>query len=161
MKTLKYTILVLYLLVAVFLTFCMFNVNSYGDVKIDNIYFIGMREKIKPFANSSLVYGKSNIDKISNGSKILYYNSKEVKSGVISDVKESSVKNKTYVLSSNIYVSSDDVIGLQKDAKSIPLLGSVLSFVTSSTGYLLCVLFPVFIIFLFQIFNFVRVRKNA
>lgn len=161
MKFLKYMVLVAYLFAAIILTFCMFNVNSHGDVKIDNMYLIGMREKVSSFSKSSLVYGKLDLKNITTESEVLYYSSNQIKAGVVNEIKESSTKSKTYVVNKNTYVSSEDIIGSVSSTKSIAGLGVFFAFAISSTGYLLCVLFPIALIFLFQIFALVKARKNA
>ena len=54
-------------------------------------------------------------------------------------------------------VSGSKIVG--KKSTLLPLLGSVLTFLESRTGFLLCVLLPIVIVFLYQIYEFISVVR--
>lgn len=63
----------------------------------------------------------------------------------------------------NIPVFPTDVVGKWNDVR-LPKVGKVLDFVSSQTGFLICIVLPLLILFVYQIYRFIVViieEKNA
>ena len=53
-------------------------------------------------------------------------------------------------------VSSSDVVGIWNDTR-LPFLGAALDFLRSSTGFLLCIVAPLAVFFLYELYRFIAV----
>lgn len=56
----------------------------------------------------------------------------------------------------DVPVFAGDVIGLWKETR-IPKMGTIIDFVSSKTGFLICIVFPLLVLFVYQIYKFVVV----
>lgn len=147
-------IVCIYLLVAITITTYLFLFNSFNTSKIGKRYLIAS-EDIPSYKNGSLLVITSNLNDIEIGDNILFYNVYTTKNKILNEKvisKEQTNKYQiTYELENGRYVSSSYVIGNTKDIKVIPYIGNVFSFLSSPIGYLICILLPVFLIFVIQL----------
>lgn len=92
-----------------------------------------------------------------------------VKTHRIVSVDETS-KDKSFItrgdnneVNDNVPVFPSDVVGVWKDVR-LSKVGIILDFVSSQTGFLICIVLPLLVLFIYQIYRFIVViieEKNA
>ena len=151
--------MVLYLILIIILTVCLFTINPFKGSKIGNRTIISLSNNLKSYKKGSLLIVTK--EKIKVGDNILYYDtSKGKKSLKITNVKKIINTNQTettYVIKNNLFLSDEYVLGTDKTIKSIPFLGYIYSILISSIGYLIVVIIPITTYFIMTL----RKRQNA
>lgn len=159
MKIIKSLGMVLYLILIIILTVCLFTINPFKGSKIGNRTIISLSNNLKGYKKGSLLIVTK--EKIKVGDNILYYDtSKGKKSLKITNVKKIINTNQTeitYVVKNNLFLSDEYVLGTDKTIKSIPFLGYIYSILISSIGYLIVVIIPITTYFIMTL----RKRQNA
>lgn len=159
MKIIKSLGMVLYLILIIILTVCLFTINPFKGSKIGNRTIISLSNNLKSYKKGSLLLVTK--EKIKVGDDILYYDtSKGKKSLKITNVKKIINTNQTettYVVKNNLFLSDEYVLGTDKTIKSIPFLGYIYSILISSIGYLIVVIIPITTYFIMTL----RKRQNA
>lgn len=159
MKIIKSLGMVLYLILIIILTVCLFTINPFKGSKIGNRTIISLSNNLKGYKKGSLLIVTK--EKIKVGDNILYYDtSKGKKSLKITNVKKTINTNQTettYVVKNNLFLSDEYVLGTDKTIKSIPFLGYIYSILISSIGYLIVVIIPITTYFIMTL----RKRQNA
>ena len=159
MKIIKSLGMVLYLILIIILTVCLFTINPFKGSKIGNRTIISLSNNLKSYKKVSLLIVTK--EKIKVGDNILYYDtSKGKKSLKITNVKKIINTNQTettYVVKNNLFLSDEYVLGTDKTIKSIPFLGYIYSILISSIGYLIVVIIPITTYFIMTL----RKRQNA
>lgn len=159
MKIIKSLGMVLYLILIIILTVCLFTINPFKGSKIVNRTIISLSNNLKSYKKGSLLIVTK--EKIKVGDNILYYDtSKGKKSLKITNVKKIINTNQTettYVVKNNLFLSDEYVLGTDKTIKSIPFLGYIYSILISSIGYLMVVIIPITTYFIMTL----RKRQNA
>ena len=159
MKIIKSLGMVLYLILIIILTECLFTINPFKGSKIGNRTIISLSNNLKGYKKGSLLIVTK--EKIKVGDNILYYDtSKGKKSLKITNVKKIINTNQTettYVVKNNLFLSDEYVLGTDKTIKSIPFLGYIYSILISSIGYLIVVIIPITTYFIMTL----RKRQNA
>lgn len=159
MKIIKSLGMVLYLILIIILTVCLFTINPFKGSKIGNRTIISLSTNLKGYKKGSLLIVTK--EKIKVGDNILYYDtSKGKKSLKITNVKKIINTNQTettYVVKNNLFLSDEYVLGTDKTIKSIPFLGYIYSILISSIGYLIVVIIPITTYFIMTL----RKRQNA
>lgn len=159
MKIIKSLGMVLYLILIIILTVCLFTINPFKGSKIGNRTIISLSNNLKSYKKGSLLIVTK--EKIKVGDNILYYDtSKGKKSLKITNVKKIINTNQTettYVVKNNLFLSDEYVLGTDKTIKSIPFLGYIYSILISSIGYLMVVIIPITTYFIMTL----RKRQNA
>lgn len=159
MKIIKSLGMILYLILIIILTVCLFTINPFKGSKIGNRTIISLSNNLKGYKKGSLLIVTK--EKIKVGDNILYYDtSKGKKSLKITNVKKIINTNQTettYVVKNNLFLSDEYVLGTDKTIKSIPFLGYIYSILISSIGYLIVVIIPITTYFIMTL----RKRQNA
>ena len=152
--------MVLYLILIVILTICLFTINPFKGSKIGNKTIISLSNNVNNYKKGSLLLVTK--EKIKVGDNILYYDTSNGKKKIeITSVKKIINTNQTettYVIKDNLFLSDEYVLGTDKTTiKSIPFLGYIYSILISSIGYLIVVIIPITTYFIMTL----RKRKNA
>ena len=151
--------MVLYSILIIILTVCLFTINPFKGSKIGNRTIISLSNNLKSYKKGRLLIVTK--EKIKVGDNILYYDtSKGKKSLEITNVKKIINTNQTettYVVKNNLFLSDEYVLGTDKTIKSIPFLGYIYSILISSIGYLMVVIIPITTYFIMTL----RKRQNA
>lgn len=161
---------VVIVLYVVFITSCILFKNRYGFTQFGDYTFIPVvndNEKyIKDVNKGDLLIAKK-VDKVSLSESIYFYTSENrnyiVREGKVTRVPmgdgdtlyDITVEKLDKTVDTT--VSGSKIVG--KKSTLLPLLGSVLTFLESRTGFLLCVLLPIVIVFLYQIYEFISVVR--
>ena len=128
--------------------------NRYGFTQFGNKTFINidhsMKDTVKNANYGDLVVVKSG-EKIKKKDVLYYYiidnESYIVSSGV---VKESKDK---IILEDDSVVDNNKIIG--RSSVTIPVLGKIIMFIETKLGFVLCVLLPIILIFVYELYQFV------
>lgn len=159
MKIIKSLGMVLYLILIIILTVCLFTINPFKGSKIGNRTIISLSNNLKSYKKGSLLIVTK--EKIKVGDNILYYDTSKGKKNLeITNVKKIINTNQTettYVVKNNLFLSDEYVLGTNKTIKSIPFLGYIYSILISSIGYLIVVIIPITTYFIMTL----RKRQNA
>lgn len=159
MKIIKSLGMVLYLILIIILTVCLFTINPFKGSKIGNRTIISLSNNLKGYKKGSLLIVTK--EKIKVGDNILYYDTSNGKKSLkITNVKKIINTNQTettYVVKNNLFLSDEYVLGTDKTIKSIPFLGYIYSILISSIGYLIVVIIPITTYFIMTL----RKRQNA
>ena len=156
-------LLTVYLLVAVFLTACLLTYNDYKiSVFGDKSLIIVKNDDFEPNYKKGtlLIVKKNNNDDIKVNDNIFFYNtyknqivvsySQVIKTEKITDTQT------TYTITGNYELSSDYVIGKADTTKVINNVGNIMSFLESRWGFLLLIVLPISILFIYEIYIVVK-----
>ena len=149
----------IYLVVVVFATGFLLNKNDYGVSKFLGKYLIVIDDdSLSPDykSHSLLVMDPVSNEDVEIGDKIFYYDTYSTKH----QIKYTKVTRKekvnedevTYTLRDNTLVSGQYVLGSEKTVMSQSFLGKLLYILQSKWGFLLIVVFPLFLAFIYEIY---------
>ena len=147
-------LLVVYAAMAITLTLFLLKYNDYNITEINGNSFV-----------IDLVVVKKNDNKdIKIGDKIFFYEIENEKVTVnLGNVINKEVvndKETTFVMDGEYPISSEYVIGKASTSKSYAKLGSVLNVLESRYGFLFIIIFPILIIFIYEIYAAIKEFKS-
>lgn len=152
-------IVAVYLVAAVFLTVCLLNYNKYHITELGkNSLIIVSDDDLEPnyVKNDLVVVYKNNNEDIKSGDYIFFYNAyqNQVSVNLGKVIKTSRVNEKeyTYTLEGNLEISSQYVIGKSETSKTYSNMGLVLKDLESRLGFLLIIILPILVLFIYQIY---------
>ena len=158
-------IFIIYAIIAVFVTICLlsyneFKVTEFGEtslVLIDN-------EELQPNYNKGDLVIVNRDTRIRENDSIFFYNTSadkvEITVANVTNVEKVSNFEYTYTLEGNMIISSEYVIGKASTSKSYAKLGSVLNVLESRYGFLFIIIFPILIIFIYEIYAAIKEFKS-
>ena len=154
-RKLLISLLILYVIIAAISTKALLDRNEHGVFELTNNYYI-CSEKIKEYDSSSLVRFAKNVDFEKYVEEEVYYFNKdnELKYNKI----ESFDKDKGVVTIDGDNYAKGFVLG--KPDKAYKIVGSILNFITSSSVYLVFVIIPILILFIYEIYLLVDNAAN-
>ncbi len=152
-------IVAVYLVVAVFLTVCLLNYNKYHITELGKKSLIIVSDddlEPKYVKNDLVVVYKNNNEDIKSGDYVFFYNAyqNQVSVNLGKIIKSTRVNEKeyTYTLEGNLEVSSQYVIGKSETSKAYSNMGLVLKVLESRLGFLLIIILPILVLFIYQIY---------
>ena len=152
-------IVAVYLVVAVFLTVCLLNYNNYHITElVKKSLIIVSDDDLEPkyVKNDLVVVYKNNNEDIKSGDYVFFYNAyqNQVSVNLGKIIKSTRVNEKeyTYTLEGNLEVSSQYVIGKSETSKAYSNMGLVLKVLESRLGFLLIIILPILVLFIYQIY---------
>lgn len=156
-------IIIIYVVLVTMFVLCKnkYGYTQFGDYSFSNIDLIA-EKNVKDTKKGDLLVVKNSND-IHKGDLIYYYavlnDNYIVRSAVVSDVKEDDYSALYTVSLSNttINVASSRVLG--KYSTVYNNLGSILSVLESRVGFLLLVLLPIMVVFIYQVYEFIIMLK--
>ena len=150
--------IVIYLLVVIFITFCLLSYNDKGVTIINNKALI-IDNSFMSNSGDLLIVDINSLN-INKGDYVYYYDVNDgkniVNGGIVNIVNDSNKNDIAYTIDNNRTISSDDVIGTKKGSSSYEVIGGILSFLESKWGYLLVVVFPIMIAFIYEVYMIIR-----
>lgn len=168
LKVIGIILISIYAVVAITLTIFLLNYNKYNITEINNKSLIIVRDdELKPnFNKGDLVIVNKDANKdIKVGDKIFFYdNYKEVVSVNLGTVLEKEVVTKnetTFIVDGDYAVSSEYVIGTSRTSKSYSKIGSILNILESRFGFLFMIIFPILILFIYEIYVVIKELKES
>ena len=169
MKKIFYnTLIILYALIAIIVTICLLSFNQFKVSEFDSttVLIINTNNlKEKGFNKGDLVLVDTT-QKQEPGEDIFFHATSElgkttVDIQTLKDKQVSSVTGETtYVLESK-EIPSDLAIGPTKNSIRIGRLGTILSILESKWGFLILIVFPSLLAFLYELWEFIANIKAA
>ena len=157
-KILLGVLVTIYVVIAMFLTTCLLKYNDYKITVFGDKSLIIVSDDIleEEYKKGSLLIVEKNEKNINEGDKMVFYNTYENQVSIaISEVltkEKVTDKENTYTITGDYDISSEYVIGSTKDIKVIPVLGTILAILESRVGFLIFIIFPITLAFLYQIY---------
>ena len=156
-------IIIIYVVLVTMFVLCKnkYGYTQFGDYSFANIDLIA-EKNVKDTKKGDLLVVKNSND-IHKGDLIYYYavlnDNYIVRSAVVADVKEDDYSALYTVSLSNttINVASSRVLG--KYSIVYNNLGSILSVLESRVGFILLVLLPIMVVFIYQVYEFIIMLK--
>lgn len=166
-KILLALLLIPYLVIVIFLTACLLNYNDYNLTEFgrNTLIMIG-QDEIEGFNQGDLVVVFKNKNKdINVGDNIFFYDTTS-KENVVSYAK---VENKvditrsesTFTIEGGYKLSSEYVIGKESTCKTYKNVGTVLSVLESRWGFLFFVIFPIILIFMYEVYMLIMELRES
>ena len=157
----------IYCLIAITLTVCLLNYNDYNITELgDKTLIIVRDDDLEPnYQKGDLVIVKKNPNReIVAGDKIFFYDDKEEQmtvnlGSVISKVNVTKTET-TFTMNGDYPLSSEYVIGKTSTSKVYHRLGSVLSTLESRFGFLFLIIFPILVLFIYEIYAVIKEVKS-
>ena len=150
---------VLIMIYVVIMTVFFLNKNRFGFTEIGKSVYVSVdRETAKELSGTKnfdlfIIKKDNNID---GKSKAYYYSSSKdnyvVKEGVV------SVDNNNAFHVNDTLISSERVIG--KKGMKIPLVGGFLRLIENKVGFIVFVFLPIFLVFIFRVYEFISYSKK-
>lgn len=150
---------VVYFIVVIGVTACLLCYNEYkvtvfGD---KNLIIIDNDDK---YSNGDLVvFEKCSNDEVQVGDEIFFY---EVTNGVasinvgnVTEIEKVTDSESTFTINDNHDISSESLIGKTADAKVYSKVGKVLSVLESKFGFLILVILPTLLLFLYEVYRLI------
>ena len=166
-KILGVIVIAVYMAVAIFLTVCLLNYNDYNITELGkNSLIIVSDNDLEPDykKNDLVVVYKNNNEDIYNGDKIFFYNAYQnkvsVNLGKVVGVQRINDSEYTYMMEGDLPVSSQYVVGKMETSKTYPGVGKILSILESKWGFLFVIIFPILILFIYQIYAVIVEMKS-
>lgn len=145
-KVILKLLLIIYILFIVLTTFLLLKQNEFKVSVINN--------KSVFVLNNDLYITKFK-SKYEVNDKIYYSN----KSGKIYSAKINAIKNNNYILDNNKSITKKNIVGTN-DYFKIPLIGLLYKVFTMKYVYLIVVILPIFICFLYEIYQIIKEIKR-
>lgn len=137
----------IYLFIIIISTTCVLTINKYNISQIGKYSFVNEN-------SSLLIINKNRI--INENDEIYYYDtySKDitVKKQTVTKIEKINEIETLYTLEDKHLLSSKHLLGSSNCIK-IPIAGSLLSFLTSTLGYLICIVLPILFILIYFTYN--------
>ena len=167
-KVLLYILGIVYAVIAIFLTACLLKYNDYKITEFgDTSLIILNNNELSPnFEKGSLlIVNKDNADKIEQGDSILFYNTYgnqvTLSLGQVLVKEKINEKETTYTVTGDVNISSQYLIGSVNDTKVYKGLGTILAILESRVGFLIVIIFPISLAFLYEIYVLIlEVRRS-
>lgn len=158
-------VVVVYIIITIFVTACLLSYNDYGVSAFGDTSFIIADRDFADFKkNDLIVVSKSSLDNVKKGDQVLYYKrngkSAVVEVSKLKEVNKVTENESTYSLEDENRLSSDYVIGTLSSSKSFSIFGNILSVLESKWGYLLIIIFPIFLAFFYEIYAIMKELKS-
>ncbi len=166
-KILLYILLIPYLFVAIFLTVCLLNYNDYNVTEISGKSFILIRDdKLEPTykKNDLVIVNKNNLNELKENDDIFFYSKGDgeinVNIGKISEIKMITDSEATIIVEGDHPITSKFFIGKVETSNIYNDIGGILSVLESRWGYLFIIVFPILLLFIYEIYAFIMELKT-
>lgn len=165
-KVIWNTLVVIYAIIAIFVTICLLSYNKYKISEFGDsaLIIIDNRELEPDFKKGDLVIADRSY-KLEKGEKVFFYDTSNpvvtIKVAGIKDMQEITPGDITYTLEGNLIVKSEEVIGPADKVTQISKVGTILGILESKWGFLALIVFPSLIAFLYEISELFLEIKNG
>ena len=132
LKIIGIIFIVIYCVISITLTICLLNYNDYNITVLGDKIFFYDKEEEQVTVNLGTVVSKKNITKTET----------------------------TYTMNGDYPISSEYLIGKTETSKVYHGLGSVLSVLESRFGFLFLIIFPILILFIYEVFIVIKEVKT-
>ena len=145
-KVILRSLLIIYIFFVILTTFLLLKQNEYKVSVINNknVFVLNNDLYISEFKNKYEVNDE------------IFYSKKR---GIIYKSKISAINNSNYILDNNESITKKNIIGT-KDYFKLPLIGLLYKVFTMKYVYLLVVILPIFICFIYEIYQIIKEIKR-
>lgn len=156
--------IIVYFIITLFVTFSLLSYNDFS-VSILNGYSLVTKKNGKSLDcdSSSLLIIKNDKD-VKEGDSVFYYDtydaSVDVKKGKVEKVEAVNENESTITFEDDIVISSEYIIGNEKNTSEYLMIGTLYKLFTSRWGYLFIIIFPMLIAFIYEIYQIIREFKK-
>ena len=149
---------VCYLAVIIVVTACLLCYNDYKVTEMLGYSFIIIDENSEKYNDGDLVlFRQGEMDKVEQNDEIFFY---EVTNGIpsihygtVTEVLPIDEDERTFTINDNHDISSDSLIGKTETARVYPQNGKILSILESRFGFLILVILPTLLLFLYELYR--------
>lgn len=147
---------VLYACIAIFTTICLLSYNQYKVTELGDysLVIIDSRE-LEPNYNKGDLIITDKSYKVEIGDEVFFYNTYnpnvEINVAKITEKQGTSSSDATYTVEGNKTIKAENVLGITSRAKKISKVGAILGVLESKWGFLVLIVFPSFIAFLYEV----------
>lgn len=157
LKVLLWIIGICYFTVIIEVTACLLCYNQYKVTEMFDRSFIMIDDNSDMYQDGDLVLFKKNeLNEINKNDVIFFYEVTNgvpsIKYGTVTEILPVSTDERTFTINNNHDISSDSLIGKTETAKVYPKLGKILTVLESRFGFLLLVILPTLILFLYELY---------
>ena len=157
LKVLLWIIGICYFTVIIAVTACLLCYNQYKVTEMFDRSFIMIDDNSDMYQDGDLVLFKKNeLNEINKNYVIFFYEVTNgvpsIKYGTVTEILPVSTDERTFTINNNHDISSDSLIGKTETAKVYPKLGKILTVLESRFGFLLLVILPTLILFLYELY---------
>ena len=157
LKVLLWIIGICYFTVIIAVTACLLCYNQYKVTEMFDRSFIMIDDNSDMYQDGDLVLFKKNeLNEINKNDVIFFYEVtngvQSIKYGTVTEILPVSTDERTFTINNNHDISSDSLIGKTETAKVYPKLGKILTVLESRFGFLLLVILPTLILFLYELY---------
>jgi len=167
-KILLSILVVLYAAVTIFLTACLLNYNDYKITEFGSKSLILINDEVlkdKYEKGSLLVVDKNDSNNIKIGEEIVFYNTYNNQVNIaisrVVDIEQITDTEVTYTVTGDYDISSEYLIGPVSSIKEYSTIGSILGVLESRIGFLIIIILPITLAFLYEIYALVIEFKEA
>lgn len=167
LKIIGIIFVVIYCLIAITLTVCLLNYNDYNITVLgDKTLIIVKDEELLPsYQKGDLVIVRKNPNyEVAAGDKIFFYDEAEaqvtVNLGTVVSKTNVTKEETTYTVNGDYPISSEYLIGKTETSQVFHKLGTVLSVLESRFGFLFLIIFPILVLFIYEIFVVIKEIKS-
>lgn len=160
------TVTILYFIIAITLTILLLSYNEYRVSEIGNhVFALSLDEEIEDVSNKGdlIIIKKEKAKNLKTGDKIFFYVKQDkemvISQATVKNIEEAFGGGRTYVVDGNVRIAERYIIGKADSAKKIHHLGTIIGFLESKLVFLFVIVFPTFIIFLYEAYKVVMEVK--
>lgn len=152
-------IAVIYLVISILMTSYLLHYNDYNIAEFGNTTYVTLDKQLGEYKEGSLLKITKEIGNIKAGDGIFYYDtfntSMKVSYTTVKSVDKVSDSEYTYTIENGSMLSSAYVIGGTKQTSSYGI-GKIVDFLSSRWGYLLCIVLPILIVFIYELYVLIK-----
>lgn len=159
-------ITVVYFIIAIILTVFLLSYNDYRVTEIgDYVFALSVDDEIDDISQKGdlIIIPKEKSKNIKVDDKVFFYTKQDnemiISVAKITQKEEAFGSGYNYVVEGNARVADRYVIGKADSAKAIPYLGTILKVLESRLVFLFLIVFPTFIIFLYEAYKVIMEIK--
>lgn len=156
-------IIALYILVSAIVTTFLLHFNDYRVSVFGDNSIILSDGSIDGYSDGSLLIVEKDLDDISKGDKIFFYNTYDkdvsIELETVMGIDDITGSEKTFLLSNGKYLSSEYIIGNVDDTEVIGLVGYMLGLLESKWGFLFIIILPMLLLLMYEISMLIRIMK--
>lgn len=154
MKKLGSILIIIYVIIAIFVTLCLLTFNEYkvsqfGDKTL--VIIDKDEESLKYKKGDLVIVGLSGYENSEAGDTVFFYKDNGIKIAEIQTKNDYGEAGITFTIDGNYQVVSDEVIGTSNNEIVIGTVGGILQLLESKWGFLFLIVFPSLLAFLREV----------
>lgn len=162
-KVVRNILIGVYIIITIIITYCLLSYNEYNISEFKDKYLLILENKEYNYKKSNLLIIHKN-NKYQVGDAVFYYDifssPMEVKIDKIKEIESSGDNIYTYTLENNQNYNDDSFLGTTKNTTSYATLGSIYRVLTSKIGYLIIIILPILVAFIYEIYQIIKEIKK-